>query len=281
MLLVADSGSTKADWLLAENKKVIDSFSTMGFNPFFHDSKTVFNELKNNKSLKKYAPGVKEIFFYGAGCSSTARNKIIAVGLKKFFPKAKITVDHDMLGAALAACNNNAGLVCILGTGSNIAYFNGKKLFPTRHGLGYIIGDETSGSYFGRKLITSYLYEIMPADLAKSFYAKYKLNKEIVIDKVYHQPDANVYLASFALFLSDYKHHPWIQQLVHKGMTDFFETHIKSYVQYKTNPVHFIGSIAYFFRDTLNILARENGFKVGKVIVKPVENLMDYFLKRK
>jgi N-acetylglucosamine kinase-like BadF-type ATPase len=280
MLLVADSGSTKADWLLADNGKVMDSFSSIGFNPFFHSSKDVFTSVNGNKSFKKYASKIKEIYFFGAGCSSPGRNKIIATGLKQFFKNAKVTVDHDMLGAALAACNDTAGLVCILGTGSNIAYFDGRKLSATRHGLGYIMGDESSGSFYGRKLISYFLYGIMPPDISKSFYAKYKMTKEKMHKNVYGKPHANVYLASFAKFLSDEKSHPWIQQLVYKGMSEFFETNIKSYPQYKTVPVHFIGSIAYYFNTTLNKVAEENNFKVGKIIVKPVDHLMEYFLEK-
>jgi glucosamine kinase len=279
MLLVADSGSTKADWLLAQNGKVIDSFFSMGFNPFFHDEKIVQRELSKNPKVKKYASGITEVNFFGSGCSSPSRNKIIAAGLKKVFPKAKIRVDHDMLGAALAACHNNAGLVCILGTGSNIAYYDGKKLSKTRHGLGYVLGDENSGSFYGKRLISSYLYEIMPADLSKSFYNKYKITKEKAIKNVYHNPDANVYLASFAKFLSEHKTHLWIAHLVYKGMIDFFETHISAYSEYKTAPVHFIGSIAFHFSDVLKQVASEKKFTVGKIIVKPVDDLMDYFLK--
>jgi N-acetylglucosamine kinase-like BadF-type ATPase len=279
MLLVADSGSTKADWLLADNGKVIHSFSSMGFNPFFHDAETVYKELSKNKSLKKFTHTIKDVKFFGAGCSSAPRNKIIANGLKKVFPNAKVLVDHDMLGAAYAACNNNAGLVCILGTGSNIAYFDGKNLSKTRHGLGYILGDESSGSYYGKKLLAYFIYETMPADLRKAFYAKYKMSKEKAIRHVYKMPDANVYMASFAKFISDHKNHIWIKQLVYKGMVDFFETNISAYSQYKIAPVHFIGSIAYYFNNTLRTVANEKGFTIGKIIVKPVDELMKYFLQ--
>jgi glucosamine kinase len=279
MLLVADSGSTKADWLLADNGKVIASFTSMGFNPFFHNAKTVYTELGKNKPMKKYAPQINEVKFFGAGCSSPARNKIIAQGLKKVFPNAKVLVDHDMLGAALAACNNDAGLVCILGTGSNIAWYDGKNISETRHGLGYVLGDESSGSYYGKKLLAYFNYEVMPAELRKAFYAEYKMTKEKMVKHVYKMPDANVYLASFAKFLSGHKNHAWIKQLVYKGMTDFFETNISAYAQYKTAPVHFIGSIAFHFKDTLQKVADENNFKMGKIIVKPVDDLMGYFLK--
>lgn len=279
MLLVCDSGSTKADWLVADNGKVIDSFNTMGFNPFFHNANTVMEQLSKCVEALRYKSSVAKVFFFGAGCSSKSRNEIIASGLRSFFSGATVVVDHDMLGAALASCNSNAGLVCILGTGSNIAYYDGKELSETRHGLGYIMGDENSGSYYGRKLISYFLYRVMPEDLRKEFFNKYGMTKEVMHDHVYGQPNVNVYLASFAKFLSDYKTHPWIEKLVYKGMNEFFETHIAAYPEYKTAPVHFIGSIAFHFSETLQTVAKESGFTVGKILVRPVDDLMKYFLE--
>lgn len=279
-LIVCDSGSTKADWMVAENGKVIEEFSTMGFNPFFHDAEKVFSELNKSEAALKLRNEKATIYFFGAGCSSPQRNEIIKTGLQKFFTVAEINVDHDMLGAALAACGNSAGLVCILGTGSNTAFYDGKKLSETIHGLGYIMGDEGSGSYYGRKLITSFLYRIMPEDLRQKFFEKYKMTKEVMNENVYHRPNANVYLASFSPFLSENKNHPWIQQLVRRGMKDFYETNIISYPEHKTYPVHFIGSIAFYFSDILQSVADECGFKVGKIIVRPVEELMKYYLEK-
>ena len=279
MFIVADSGSTKADWILADGKKIIAEFNTMGFNPFFHDEKIIVKALNENKGMKKYASLINEVYFFGAGCSSPKRNKIIHVGLQKFFTKAKIKVEHDMLGASIAACNDSAGIIAILGTGSNCCYYDGKKIVSSYHGLGYILGDEGSGSYYGKKLLTSYLYHLMPDDLNKKFYEKYNLTKEKIIKSVYQQPDANVYLASFAKFLSSYKHHQFIRALIYKGMVDFFESNIVAYPQYKKIPVHFIGSIAFHFRDILEQVAKENKFRIGKILVKPVDELVKYYMK--
>lgn len=281
MLLVCDSGSTKADWLVAENGKVAGGFETMGFNPFFHDAETVFIELNKSKEALQFREKAGQIFFYGAGCSSDDRNKIIADGLQRFFIRAEVHVDHDMLGAALASCGNEAGLVCILGTGSNIAFYDGKNLSETIHGIGYIMGDESSGSYYGKKLIAYFLYRIMPPDLSRTFFEKYRMTKELMIENVYRKPHANVYLASFARFLSDHRQHPWIMHLVKKGMTEFFETNISSYPEYKSHPVHFIGSIAHHFSETLHEVAGQCGFTVGKILVKPVKELMEYFISNK
>lgn len=281
MLLVADSGSTKADWLLAENGKVIRSFSTMGFNPFFHKSKTVLKELNKNKSLKKYSGKIKEVHFFGAGCSSRSRNKIIADGLKKFFKNAKVAVDHDLLASALATCNGKPGITCILGTGSNACYFDGKKLAEVRHGLGYVLGDEGSASFFGRKLLAFYLYKILPFDLQSDFKRQYNLSKEKIINSVYRSPNPNVYLASYSKFLSKHIHHPYIRQLIADGMKYFLETNVFSYKEYKKVPVHFVGSVAYVFRNILKAEADKMNIRIGKIIPKPVDDLMEYFLHHK
>lgn len=277
-LIVCDSGSTKADWMVAKDGKITDEFNTMGFNPFFHDADKVFSELTKNASARKHQEEKSTIYFFGAGCSSSDRNRIIKNGLQKFFTNAEIIVDHDMLGAAIAACGNSAGLVCILGTGSNTAFYDGSQLSETIHGLGYIMGDEGSGSYYGRKLITSFLYRIMPGELRKKFFEKYQMTKEVMNENVYNRPNANVYLASFSTFLSDNKDHPWIQELVRKGMQEFYETNIVSYPEHKSYPVHFIGSIAYHFTDILHSVAEKCGFEVGKIIVRPVEDLMKHYL---
>ncbi len=278
MILVADSGSTKADWIVGENGKVINEFHTKGFNPFFHDNKFIISELESSKGLTEIKNSVTEIFFFGAGCSSPERKKIIEVGLKDFFSNAKVIVDHDMLGSALAVCEGKPGMACILGTGSNICYFDGKDISDTRHGLGYVIGDEGSGSYYGKKLLAWFLYKILPPELDKAFADKYKLDKEAIIKKVYKEPDANVYLASFAKFLSDNKEHPFIQEMVYTGMQEFFKTNVLSYSESKKVPVHFVGSIAWHFREVLEKVAAEKNIKLGNIIQKPVNGLAAYFL---
>lgn len=281
MLIVADSGSTKTSWLLADNGNVIKSFSTMGFNPFFHDSKTVFKELNKNKALKKYAGSISEVRFFGAGCSSSGRNKIIASGLQKFFTRAKIEVEHDLLASALATCNGKPGITCILGTGSNACYYDGKKLAEVRHGIGYVLGDEGSGSYFGKKLLAFYCYKILPKDLYNDFYKKYRLSKEDITRKVYNEPDPNVFLASFALFLSAHLRHPYIKKMIGQGMNYFLKTNVLSYREHKQVPVHFVGSVAYSFRNFLKAEAKKLNIKTGIIIKEPIEHLMKYFLKKK
>jgi N-acetylglucosamine kinase-like BadF-type ATPase len=184
-----------------------------------------------------------------------------------------------MLGSALAVCDGKPGLACILGTGSNICYFNGKSVSETRHGLGYVLGDEGSGSYYGKKLLSRYLYGILPSELEKSFSETYGLSKEDIINKVYHEPNANVFLASFAKFLSEHSNHEFIKKLVRIGMTDFFETNVLSYTESSKVPVHFVGSVAWYFKEILNEVASQKNVKTGNIIQKPIIGLAEYFLK--
>ncbi len=278
MLLIADSGSTKADWILTDGRTKLMEFNTLGINPTFHDKPFIIGELLKQKEINGYFDKVKIIRFFGAGCSSDNRNNKVKEALQEVFPNAAIYVDHDMLGAAIAACGNKEGLVCILGTGSNIAYWSGIELAETRHGMGYILGDEASGSYFGKKLITSFLYQTMPEELRISFFKEFNTDKEDVIENVYHKPNANVFLAKHARFLSMYAGHPYVLQLISNGFQEFFDTNIAAWPQYKSCPVHFIGSIAFHFRDILAQSANMNNYNIGKIIVKPVDELFDYYI---
>ncbi len=279
MLLVADSGSTKADWIAGEDGINKGEFHTRGFNPFFHDKKFILHELEACEGLNKIKLNIKKLFFFGAGCSSPERNEVIKIGLSEFFTNADVIVEHDMLGTALAVCNGRPGVAAILGTGSNICCFDGKNISHTRHGLGYVIGDEGSGSYYGKKLLAWFLYKILPADLDQAFAEKYHLDKESIIQKVYKDENPNVFLASFARFLSEHKAHSFIRNMVYVGMKEFFETNVLSYSESSNHPVHFVGSIAWHFSDVLKKVAEEKNIIVGNVIQKPVSGLADYFLK--
>jgi N-acetylglucosamine kinase-like BadF-type ATPase len=222
------------------------------------------NALKKNKGLKKVARHIKKIYYYGAGCSSSSRNKIVKDALKKVFTGASIKVEHDVLGSALATCGYGEGISCILGTGSNSCYFDGKKIYKNNYGLGFIMGDEGSGSHYGKTLLRHYLYGILPTDLKEKFEAQFVMDKEILLKNVYNNRKANVWLSSFARFLSDHKDHRWVKAQVYKGMKDFLEMCVSHYPRYKKMPVHFVGSIAFIYRDILREAAAEMDITLGK-----------------
>jgi glucosamine kinase len=280
MFFVVEGGSTKADWLLSDGKKVIGRFNTIGFNPYFHSSDFIYNTLNADSELGAFADAVQEVRYFGAGCSSPEKNKIVQAGLKRYFKNADVIVEHDLLASALATCGDEAGIACIIGTGSNSCFFDGKKVHEKNYGLGYILGDEGSGSYFGKKLVTFYLYGMMPANIYNSFKENYALDKNSIIRHVYNEPNANVWLASFSRFLSDFRSDSWIHELILQGMHEFMELYVCNYENYKELPVHFVGSLSHVFRDELKEVAASKGIHVGKVIKQPADDLMKYFLEK-
>src|SRR6478752_5487787 len=178
MIIVADSGSSKTDWMVYTPTE-IQSFSTQGINPYFLNSHDILKILSKNKGLGIIADQVKEVYFFGSGCSSPDKHETVSNGLSSFFTNAFVSVDHDLIGSAYATCGNQEGLTCILGTGSNISYYDGQTVHNGNHGLGYVLGDEGSGTFFGRKVLVSYLYNTMPGDLSKIFAQTYEVTKDI------------------------------------------------------------------------------------------------------
>jgi glucosamine kinase len=279
MILVADSGSSKTDWMGVKNGETI-KFSTKGINPYFLSANDIFRLLSKNKEIAAYAGIVKEIYFFGAGCSSPDKHEVVSNGLSLFFTNAYICADNDLVGSAYATCGNSQGLSCVLGTGSNISYFDGRSLHDSKHGLGYVLGDEGSGSYFGRKLVTSYLYDLMPADLGAIFAKDYGITKESVITNVYQKPFPNIYLASISRFMADHRDHPFINNVLKEGFQEFVDTNIKDYKDYKLMPCHFVGSVAFYYQDVLREVLVENEVQVGTILQKPISAIYEYILKK-
>lgn len=278
MLLVADSGSTKADWILTRPGNKAVHFRTKGINPFFLSEKDITQVFQNASEIQEYVDQVKEIYFFGAGCSSPDRREIISNALSKVFKNAFVSVDIDIIASIYATCGSSEGICCILGTGSNISYFDGIKIHESKHGLGYILGDEGAGTYFGRKLLTSFLYHTMPEELSASFKEKYSVDKESVIKRIYQQPAPNSFLASFSPFMSDHINHPFIINLLTAGFGEFVETNIKSYPDYEKQVCHFVGSIAFHFQEILTKVCAQKGVRVGKVLKHPIEELSNFIL---
>ncbi len=282
MILIADSGSTKSDWALIDMAgKRLGDFETMGLNPYFHDEETITNAILANHPLSLYADKIKYVFFYGAGSSTPTMCAIVENGLKKVFPTAEIKVDHDLVGCAYATYDGEACISCILGTGSNSCYFDGEKIYEDVPSLAYILGDEASGSYFGKILLREYFYKKLPQDLRESFEQSFQITKDELIDKVYREPNANVYLASFTRFIGSHAHHPHVMAWVVKGMKEFIDIHVKCNKNWATAPTHFIGSVSHYFKHCLEQAAAESGIRLGRVIKKPIDGLVEYHVRFK
>ena len=281
MILVADSGSSKTDWLLTLPEQKVQQFRTAGLNPYFLTEKEIIKILQEQASdLIAFAPDIKEIYFFGAGCSSPDRHEIVSNALSYLFTKSYISVDSDLLGSAYATCGHEKGFCCVLGTGSNISFFDGEDIHSGQHGLGFVLGDEGAGTWFGKALIADFLYGNMPDEVNTLFKANYTISKETIIYNVYQRPRANSYLASFAKFMSEIRTTEYGQALLKKAFVEFIETNIKSYHQYHRYKCHFVGSIAFVFADELKALCAENGIQTGKIIRQPIHDLLHFIVNR-
>lgn len=282
MILIADSGSTKCDWALIDEKGTrLGDYQTMGLNPYFHNEEVIENALRSNLELNKIAKDVKQIFFYGAGSSTAEMCHIMHAGLKRVFVNAEILVDHDLVGSAMSTYDGEPCIACILGTGSNSCFFDGKEVYEEIPSLAYILGDEASGSYFGKILLQEYFYKKLPADLREAFETSHAPSKDEIISRVYREPNANVYLAGFMKFIGEHRDHPHVKQWVTKGMIHFINIHVKCFNNWKDVPVHFVGSIGHYFEDCLKEAAKETGIRLGQIIRKPIDGLVNYHLKFK
>jgi glucosamine kinase len=281
MILVADSGSTKTDWLLKQPGQEAVAFRTPGLNPYFLTEKEIVKILQDQApELISLGSGVKEIYFFGAGCSSPDRHEIVSNALSVLFSKAYISVDSDLLASAYATCGHDKGLCCILGTGSNISFFDGDDIYDGKHGLGFILGDEGAGTWFGKTLITDYLYGLMPEDIHTLFHNTYHLTKEEVIQNVYQRPAPNSYLASFTRILNVIRKTAYGQEIIQRGLQEFIDTNIKTYPEYHAYKTHFVGSIAFVFADELKALCESQEIHVGKIIKQPINDLLAFILSR-
>lgn len=280
MILVADSGSSSSDWMLNVPDSKPLKFKTKGLNPFFVNEKEIERVMKEVPEIIPYVAEITEVYFFGAGCVTPDRREIVSNALTVFFPHAFISVECDVLGCAFAACGTKEGLVATLGTGSDIAYYDGEELTLGNQGLGYVLGDEGSGAWFGKQLITSYLYNKMPKDLSKKFAEKYRINKDVVIKNVYQKDRPNAYLASFATFMSDNRQHPFIDKLLTDGFDEFVRTNIMTYPNFWEYECNFVGGIAYHFDLHLAKVCELHGVNVGKILKTPIEELFQYIVRR-
>lgn len=274
-VLIADSGSTKTQWcLLTGNKKKM--ISTQGISPYFLNDETLGKILSDELLPQTGKIEIDEIFYYGTGCSNLVNISLVKRGLKKIYPSAAIKVDHDLLGAAKALCGDEKGIACILGTGSNSCYYNGKKIVKNSPGLGFILGDEGSGTYLGKKVLQYYLYNTFDAELMDKFKNKYPQTNSEILDNVYKTALPNRYLAGFVTFLIENRGHFMIENIIEDSINDFFFNHVYKYRESWTMPINFVGSVAYGFKDVLAEMCKDYELKLGKVIKSPMDGLIKY-----
>jgi glucosamine kinase len=275
-ILLADSGSTNTTWCLMENNKTKKA-STLGLSPYFLTGDQMTEVLKKELPKRFLDARPDVIHFYGTGCADPANRVIIQNMLKKLFPLTrKVLVETDLLGTARALCGDEKGVVCILGTGSNSCYYNGKKIAKNSPGLGFILGDEGSGAYLGKKVIQHAIYGMFEPELMDRFQASFPITREEILESVYRKPLPNRYLAGFARFLAENRGHYMVENIIEDAFNDFFFQHVYKYRESWTMPIHFTGSVAHGFRDVLKSLCNTYELKLGKVMKDPMDGLIRY-----
>ena len=277
MILIADGGSTKADWIALDvNKAETFRVRTLGLNPAVVPQEELHNRIINMFQLIQVKDEVKEIYFYGAGCGTPKAANILANVMQAIFVNAKVVVEEDMLAAVYAASGSQPALVAILGTGSNSCYFDGQKMHMKVASLGYVLMDEASGNYFGKRLIRDYYYGLMPNYIVEKFEKEFVLDPDTIKQNIYREPNPNMYLASFAQFMFEFKEEKYVRRLMRKGFEKFFKFRILPYQVAKDTPIYFIGSIAFYFREILDDVAAKYDLKITDVIQRPIDNLLEY-----
>lgn len=273
--LIADSGATKAEWCLINNGKKKTLF-TQGISPYFLNTQEITDLLRNELAPKVKNVSIDNIYYYGTGCANPDNVRNIKKALKTVFPGAKSDVQTDLMAAARALCGHEKGVACILGTGSNSCFYNGKRIVKNSPGLGYVLGDEGSGAYLGKKVLQYYLYDTFDDDLRARFDAKYVTTPVEILDNVYKQALPNRYLASFTMFLAENRGHYMVENIIEDGLNDFFFQHLFKYREIWSIPVSFVGSVADGFKDVLLDLCRSYEFEMGTVLKNPMQGLVKY-----
>jgi N-acetylglucosamine kinase-like BadF-type ATPase len=278
MILIVDSGATKADWIALNDKgEQIFMTQTLGLSPEVLTREVIEDRLANNFELSKNRAKVKHLYFYGAGCGTNRMKKFLKNIFKSFFKNAKAEVKEDTFAAIYSTTKiGHQGIVCILGTGSNCSYYDGHQLFQKVVSLGYIPMDDGSGNFFGRKLIRDYYFHKMPQDLGLKFSSQYDLDPDVIKENLYKQPNPNTYLATFARFLIENKDHPYCKGVIDKGLQQFVNNYIMQFELATKVPVHFVGSIAYFLREELTAVLERNDLVAGVIRQRPIEGLVEF-----
>jgi N-acetylglucosamine kinase-like BadF-type ATPase len=278
MVIIADSGGSKIDWRLLKKDQSIGQANTSGFNPYYQNIDHL-REILRDSLLPQVNEPVSKVFYYGTGVSSEKNVKLIQSVFADHFPQATIEVGWDLLAAARALCGSEPGIACILGTGSNSCLYDGEKIIGNVANLGWILADEGSGTYMGKRLIFDYFRNEMPETLAKQFHARFPWSREEVLEKVYQQEKPSAFLASFAKFIFQHLKEPYCYQLVYKCLSEFFENNVMKYENYKNLKVHFTGSIGFYFSDVLRQVANDKGITVKNILEGPIAGLTLYHQK--
>ncbi len=275
-ILIADSGSTKTDWLLMEKGRVVHKVKTDGINPFLMTQSAIVELLTDNLIPNLPDTALDSLYFYGAGCRDE-KIEMLRAALSDVFTVREVFVYSDMMAAARALCGNKRGIACILGTGANSCLYDGERIVKSISPLGFILGDEGSGASLGKRLVADACKGLMPEDLRKVFTEEYKIDVATVLDRVYKQPFPNRYLASFAPFLKQHEADDYVDNLLCTAFADFFVRNILPYGE-PSFSVNIVGGIAHHFEKQIRKVGNNLGISVGEIRQTPAEGLVEYHL---
>jgi N-acetylglucosamine kinase-like BadF-type ATPase len=283
MKLIVDSGSTKADWIAIDDSgKILFTTQTLGLNPEILDEEEVIERLNDRFDILQNKNEATHLFFYGAGCGTERMKIFLSQVFQAYFPNAIVVVEEDTYAAVFATTpKGEKAIVSILGTGSNCSYFDGKDLHQKVQSLGYIIMDDCSGNVFGKELIRKFYFNKMPQHLAVEFEKEYDMTPDYIKSKLYKEANPNAYLATFAKFLIQHKEDPFCKKIIYKGMKSFVKNYIRQFDNYQEVPVHFVGSIAFYLKDELEVTFEKYQIKLGNVLRRPIDGLIAYHVANK
>ena len=278
MYLIVDSGSTKTDWFAIDEKgSVLFSTQTLGLNPQVVSSAILTERIINNFDLFQNRKKVSKLFFYGAGCGIKSTTERIKRVFEEIFVNSLFNIKEDTYAAVYAsAVIGVPSIVCILGTGSNCSYFDGKDVHQYITSLGYILMDEASGNFYGKQLIRGYYFNEMPKHLAELFEKEFDLSANTVKENLYRKENPNTYLARFAKFMIAHKNDTYMQEMIHEGLRRFIRHQLFQFDNAKDVPIHFVGSISHFLQDEVNFILKEFGLTMGKIVKRPIDQLVKY-----
>ena len=277
MILIADSGSTKTDWCVVENRQPIQQISTKGINPFFQSEEEISNEIATSLLPQLKTNALDAVYFYGAGCGFPDKIAMVHRAITKHLQiKREVEVNTDMLAVAHGLCQHEAGIACIMGTGSNSCYYDGKQIVSNVSPLGFILGDEGSGAVLGKLLVGDILKNQMTPELKEKFLKQFSLTPADIIDRVYRKPFPNRFLASLSPFLAQNIDEPCIHALVLGSFKSFLKRNVMQYENFRNSKVHFIGSVAFYYKTILAEAAQEMNIQLGTIIKSPMEGLIKY-----
>ena len=277
MVLIADSGTSKTNWCLLNEKNEKLYFDTEGYNPYFVDTDYITKSLQTNLPCDIDRDRIAELYYYGAGCFP-GRDYVLSDSLKSFFNKARIFIELDLLAAARALLGRSAGFAAILGTGMNTCIYDGQQITQNIDSLGYILGDEGSATAIGKKLLADYIRESMPTDISQLFQARFHFNKEAIFDRLYGQPYGNIFCAEFSRFVGENIKHEYFYNLVKNSFRELFQNMVTKYEGYQKYSFNCVGSVGYIFKDILKDVALEFNMQTGKIIKAPIDGLVEYHL---